>query len=55
MKNLFLRINLFIQALGVGIHSRVEKVVDKDVDNNRKYSIVTILYLIAYELSIDYI
>jgi len=44
-----------IQALGVEIHRRVERVVDKHVNNNRKYSIVTIIYLIAYDLSKEYI
>ena len=46
---------LFIQALGIEIHRRVEKVVDNDVDNACKSSIVTNLYLIAYDLSSGYI
>jgi hypothetical protein len=37
-----------IQTLAVEIHRSVEKTVDKHVDNMRKSSIVTILYLIAY-------
>lgn len=45
------KICLLIHVLGIEIHRIVEKVVDKHVDKSRKYSIVTILYLIAYDLS----
>jgi len=40
---------LLKHILGIEIHRHVEKVVDKHVDNYRKSSIVTNLYLIAYD------
>jgi hypothetical protein len=43
-----------IHILEIEIHRHVEKVVDKHVDNRRKYAIVTNLYLIAYYLSRKY-
>ncbi len=45
------RIYFLIQALGIEIHRYVEKIVDKHVNNMRKYLIATNLYLIAYVLS----
>jgi hypothetical protein len=41
------RISPSIRALGIEIHRHVEKAVDKVVDNNRKSSNASILYLIA--------
>jgi hypothetical protein len=38
---------LLIRELGKGIHRRVERVVDKTVDNFHNSSIVTILYRFA--------